>query len=188
MSVYKSHSDQQLLDLLQLSDRTAFDEIYDRHWPKLYQSTFNVCRDRETSMDVCQEVFIWFWEHRSSVNIVSSVKGYLFAAAKYKLIGYIRKGKVKENFFAKIETLPETYTIEENLEVKELQHIIERITGQLPEKCKEIFKLSRNEHLSNREIAEKLGLSEKTVENQITIALKRIRSSLSHMSCWISLL
>lgn len=188
MPDYKLYSDQQLLDMLRMDNRMAFDEIYDRHWPMLYQRTFNVCRDRETSMDVCQEIFIWFWEHRNSVKIISSVKGYLFAAAKYKLISYIRKGKVKENFFTTIKDLPESYTIEEHLELKELQHIIGQITDQLPEKCRQIFRMSRNEHLSNKEIADRLGLSEKTVENQITIALKRIKGSLGYMSCWISLL
>ncbi|WP_334641563.1 RNA polymerase sigma-70 factor [Pedobacter sp. CAN_A7] len=171
-----------------MDNRIAFDEIYDRHWPKLYQSSFNVCRDREISMDVCQEVFIWLWEHRNSVHMISSLKGYLCAAAKYKLISYIRKGKVKQDFFTKIKDLPDSYTIEENLEVKELQQIIGQITDQLPIKCREIFRMSRNEHLSNKVIAERLGLSEKTVENQITIALKKIRSALGNRSYYIFLL
>ncbi|WP_316816114.1 RNA polymerase sigma-70 factor [Pedobacter nyackensis] len=187
MTDYKLQSDQQLLDMLRMDNRVAFDEIYTRHWPKLYQSIFNVCRDRETSVDVCQEVFIWLWEHRNAVNVISSIKGYLFAAAKYKFISYIRKGKVKESVFTKIKELPDSYTIEENLEVKELQHIIGQITDRLPEKCREIFKMSRNEQLSNKEIAVRLGLSEKTVENQITIALRRLRGALSHMSCWFFL-
>ncbi|MBG6235270.1 RNA polymerase sigma factor (sigma-70 family) [Pedobacter sp. CAN_A7] len=120
--------------------------------------------------------------------MISSLKGYLCAAAKYKLISYIRKGKVKQDFFTKIKDLPDSYTIEENLEVKELQQIIGQITDQLPIKCREIFRMSRNEHLSNKVIAERLGLSEKTVENQITIALKKIRSALGNRSYYIFLL
>lgn len=188
MGTYKLYSDQELLTMLSMDSRLAFEEVYERHWPVLYQRTFNVCKDKEISMDVCQEVFIWFWEHRTSVSTINSIKGYLLAAAKYKLIGYIRKGKVKENFLTKIKDLPESYTIEETLELKELQDIITQVTNNLPERCAKIFKMSRTEYMSNKEIASSLGLSEKTVENQITIALKRIRSFLGHLSCWSSLL
>jgi len=184
MHEYNVISDDKLVELIRLEDHVAFQALYQRHWSKLYQSAYNVCRDRETCMDICQEVFIWFWEHRNSLNFVSSVQGYLIAAVKYKMISHIRKGKVKDNFVVNIKSLSETYTIEGNIEVKELESIIRDFVNGLPDKCAEIFKMSRNEHLSNKEIAGKLGISEKTVENQITIALRKLKGALGNFSCW----
>ncbi|ACU05093.1 RNA polymerase sigma-70 factor [Pedobacter heparinus] len=181
-------SDQELMEMIRKDDHHGFEMLYRRHWQKLYQSAFNICRDREICMDVCQEIFIWFWEHRNSVNLISTVHSYLLSAVKYKMISYIRKDKVKANFLEIAKSLPESYTIEENIQVKELQSFITQFVGTLPDKCGEIFKMSRNEHLSNKEIARKLGISEKTVENQITIALKKLKGSLGNLSCWFPLI
>lgn len=181
-------SDQELMEMIRKDDHYAFEMLYQRHWQKLYQSAFNICRDRDTCMDVCQEIFIWFWEHRNSVSLISTVQSYLLTAVKYKMISYIRKDKVKADFLMAVKKLPESYTIEEIIQVKELQAIIAKFVAALPEKCGEIFNMSRNEHLSNKVIATKLGISEKTVENQITIALKKLKASMGTLSCWLPLL
>lgn len=188
MQEYTLLSDQQLMELIRNDDHGAFEALYERHWPKLYKSAFNICMDRDICMDICQEIFIWFWEHRLTVNFLNSVQGYLLAAVKYKMIGYIRKGKVKESFLMKTKDALESYTIEESVEIKELQHIISQVVNTLPEKCGEIFRLSRNQYMSNKEIAAKLGISEKTVENQITIALRKLRGSLHKLACWFPLI
>jgi RNA polymerase sigma-70 factor (family 1) len=188
MHDYSVFSDLQLMILIRQDDHIAFEALYKRHWPRMYQSAFSICHDRETCMDICQEIFIWFWEHRASANIINSVQGYLLAATKYKMISNIRKNKVKADFFTKAKALSETYTIEESMEVKELQAIILEFVNALPEKCGEIFKMSRNEHLSNKEIAGRLGVSEKTVENQMTIALRKLKRSLANLHCWFPLL
>lgn len=184
MDGYSVISDDELVDLIRVDDHKAFKTLYNRYWPTLYQSAYNVCRDRETCMDICQEVFVWFWEHRGSVHFVATVKGYLLAAVKYKMISHLRKGLVKDKFDLSAKSSSEAYTIEEAIELKELQSIILHFVNALPPKCAEIFRLSRNEHLSNKEIAHKLAISEKTVENQITIALKKLKGSLGKLSCW----
>ena len=183
MQDYSMFSDQELMKMIQKDDHHAFEMLYQRHWQKLYQSAFNICRDREICMDVCQEIFIWFWEHRNSVSSINTTYSYLLTAVKYKIISYIRKDKVKENFLITSKKPSESYTIEESIQVKELQSIISKFVGALPDKCKEIFKMSRHEYLSNKEIAGKLGISEKTVENQITIALRKLKGSLGNLSC-----
>lgn len=188
MQDHSVFSDQELMELIRKDDHNAFEILYRRHWQKLYQSAFNICRDPEICMDICQEIFIWFWEHRNSVSVISTIPAYLLSAVKYKMISYIRKDKVKANFLIVARSLPESYTIEESMQVKELQAIITSFVGTLPEKCGEIFKMSRNEHLSNKEIAGKLGISEKTVENQITIALRKLKGSLGNLSCWLPLI
>ncbi|MEJ2884535.1 RNA polymerase sigma-70 factor [Pedobacter sp. GR22-6] len=187
MAAYSALTDQELIAAMQHSD-AAFDEIYERYWSVLYRSAFNVLRDKEAAMDVIQEVFIWFWEHKGNVQI-NSIKAYLLTAVKYKVANYIRNGKVRESFYDRIPKVElDTEFPDEQLELKELKEMINNFVMELPERCQEVFNMSRNEHLSNKEIAERLGISEKTVENQINKALKRIKSSLVRSSAFINLL
>ena len=187
MIVYSRLSDDELMALL-AGDDAAFDEIYERYWSLLYRAAFNVLRDEDACMDVIQDVFIWFWEHRSDISF-RSVKAYLLVAVKYKVANYIRNGKVRESFYDRIPRveLDDDFP-DEALELKELKEMIARFVMELPERCQEVFNLSRNEHMSNKEIAEYLGITEKTVENQINKALKRLKLNLGKLSVFISLL
>ncbi len=182
---YRNYSDEELICLLNQGEKKAFDEIYRRYWNPMFQSAYNVVRDWDACMDIIQELFIWIWSHRSSMK-VTTLKGYLFAAVKFKVANYIRYGKIRESFFDDVRKLGEpSVSVEESVEVKDLLVVIARFTGELPEKCREVFMLSRNEHLSNKEIAARLGISVKTVENQITVALKKLRSSLVRLSSFL---
>jgi RNA polymerase sigma-70 factor (family 1) len=187
MIAYSRLSDNELAALL-ADDGAAFNEIYERYWSLLYQSAFNVLRDEDACLDVIQEVFIWFWEHRSEL-VVKSVKAYLLVAVKYKVANYIRNGKVRESFYERIPKIElDSDFPDEALEVKELKEMIASFVMELPERCQEVFNMSRNEHLSNKEIAERLGITEKTVENQINKALKRLKLNLGRFSVFFSLL
>ena len=178
MESYNHLTDSELSGVIR-TDHAAFDEVYERYWSVLYRSAYNILRDQEACFDVVQEVFIWFWEHRKVIQ-VNSVKGYLLAAVKYKVANYIRNGKVRESFYDRIPKVDlDTEFPDELVELKELKEIINRFVMGLPERCQEVFNLSRNEHLSNKEIAARLGISEKTVENQINKALKRLKVNLN---------
>jgi RNA polymerase sigma-70 factor (ECF subfamily) len=187
MIVYSRLSDDELMALL-AGDDAAFDEIYERYWSLLYRAAFNVLRDEDACMDVIQDVFIWFWEHRSDISF-RSVKAYLLVAVKYKVANYIRNGKVRESFYDRIPKVELDHDFpDEVLELKELKEMIAQFVMELPERCQEVFNLSRNEHMSNKEIAEYLGITEKTVENQINKALKRLKLNLGKLSVFVSLL
>jgi RNA polymerase sigma-70 factor (ECF subfamily) len=165
--------------LLSQGNREAFDILFSRHWEALYKSAFFILKDEDASKDVVQDVFIWLWENRTRLNI-NSLKSYLHAAVKFKVANYIRSGKIRESFFGELagaKILTEPAGPEETAELKELKSIIQAAIDELPDKCREIFLLSRDQQLSNAEIAAKLGLSIKTVENQMTIALRRIRNA-----------
>ncbi len=183
---YDTYEDTALLKLIASGDRKAFTVLFHRHWEDLFRSAFFISRDREMSMDIIQEVFVWLWENREKWTITNT-HSYLQAAVKYKIANEIRKGKLRavafENWKEKANT--EQFSINRDLEVQELRRVIRDFTGQLPPRCQEIFRLSRFEHLSNREIADRLNISEKTVENQITIALGRLRRHLGHLAFWV---
>lgn len=186
MADYSVLTDQELIAAMQHDD-AVFDEIYERYWSVLYRSAFNVLRDKEACMDVIQEVFIWFWEHRDIQ--INSIKGYLLTAVKYKVANCIRNGKVRESFYDRIpKDALDTAFPDELLELKELKEMINAFVMELPERCQEVFNMSRKQHLTNREIAQRLGISEKTVENQINKALKRIKLKLGKSSAFIYLL
>jgi RNA polymerase sigma-70 factor (ECF subfamily) len=180
MDVYNGYSDQELVQLLISNDHDAFEQLYERHWFQLYQSAFYLLRDTDASKDIVQDVFLWVWENRLTLTM-ENVRAYLKAAVRFKVANYIRSGNIREGFFdglAKLAPSQLSPTGDEIAELKELQRVIHEAILQLPEKCREVYRLSKEEGLSNREIAERLGISIKTVEAQMTIALKRLRTRL----------
>lgn len=174
-------TDQELINLLRRGNEAAFNMLYKRHWADLYKFAFSILRDQDACKDIIQDVYVWIWNHRQSLEI-QSPKSYLKTAVKYKIFNYIRSGNIRESFFEEVakfnydKSMP---GVDELAELKELNTIIQLTVSSLPLKCREIYRLSREEKLSNREIAEKLGISVKTVENQITIALHRIRNNVT---------
>ena len=181
MPGYTEFSEEELLDKLSGGDQKAFDEIYKRHWSSMYRAGRRILKDHDAVMDVLQEVFIWIWKNHEQLSI-RSLKPYLHAAVKFKVANYIRDGKIRSSLFEEIENIEEPGALSENsLEVKELQQVIADFTKTLPEKCRQVFLMSRQDQLSNKEIAKELGISVKTVENQMTTALKKLRLSLARM-------
>jgi RNA polymerase sigma-70 factor (ECF subfamily) len=178
--VYNTYTDEELVQRLANNDRQAFEQLYERYWFELYQTGFAILKDADAVKDVVQDVFVWLWENRTTVHI-TYIKAYLKAAIRFKIANYIRSGNIRETFFdelARVASGAFPATGNEMVELKELQQVIHDSISQLPEKCREVYRLSREEGLTNREIAERLGISVKTVEAQMTIALKRLRTEL----------
>lgn len=179
----ESATDEKLVELIRdYDDREAFDELYNRHWKYLFTASFNILRDRDESMDICQVVFLWLWEHRHTVNIKTSIRGYLYSSVKYKIANFIRSGKVRESFFDELKQVDIASFQENELEVKELRTLITNLVNDLPQKCKEVFQLSRNENLTHKQIADRLGISEKTVDDHILRALKKLKTPLNRLA------
>lgn len=136
-----------------------------------------VVQDKNLSEDIAQEVFIKFWNKSQQLNIETSITSYLRKMAINEAISYLRKKKRRPQE----KELPEHFDFQEpqnivnNLIGKETQIRINEAINQLPPKCRLVFQLSRFEELSYREIAEKLDISIKTVENQMSKALKFLR-------------
>jgi RNA polymerase sigma-70 factor (family 1) len=172
-------TDKELISAISNSNQDAFNILYSRHWEGLYKFAFLILRDKDACKDIIQDVFIWVWEHRTSLDM-HSPKSYLRTAVKYKIANYIRTGNIRSSFFdeaAQLNYSPTLAGAAELAELNELKNIIQVTITNLPVKCKAIYRLSREANLSNREIASQLGISIKTVENQMTIALHRIRTN-----------
>ncbi|QJB36561.1 RNA polymerase sigma-70 factor [Chitinophaga oryzae] len=182
MPAYHVYEDSELLDFMKSGNEAAFDEIYHRHWHTLYHAAYYLLQEEAPAMDIVQDVFVWFWEHRDHL-VLTTLRGYLLMAVRYKAANYFRRRKVRAAFAAETAMQArEEGALDHALELKELKAVIAHFTATLPDRCREVFQLSRQDHLSNREIARQLGISEKTVENQLTIALKKLRVRLGSMS------
>jgi RNA polymerase sigma-70 factor (family 1) len=185
MNILHLNTDAELVELVNTGSEAAFAEIYRRYWNVMYQSGYNVLRDKDAALDIVQDVFVWVWNHRASLRI-TSLKAYLLCAVKYKIANYIRHEKAFVHVFDELQKFkPEDVYSDCELEVKELKEVILRFTDSLPGRSRTIFDLSRNQHLSNKEIAKQMGISEKTVENQMTITLKKLRISLGKITFWM---
>ncbi|WP_291913181.1 RNA polymerase sigma-70 factor [Chitinophaga sp. CB10] len=179
--------DSELLAYLKEGNVRAFDTIYARYWADLYKHAFFTLRSREQALDIIQEVFTWLWIHRETVEI-TSLKQYLKGAVRFKMANYLRASKSRKQLIHSLQYLAEDAVSPDEIRLKELQSLIASAVDALPEKCREVYSMSRHEQLSHAEIASRLNISVKTVENQISIALKRIRvhigSALLYFLCW----
>lgn len=177
MSVYAAYHDEELTTLLQNGDEYAFREIYARYWKPLYYSALNILNNKESCQDIIQELFIDIWQRRNSLQVQTSLKGYLFTAVRYKVFKEVRKS-ADESLFTDLDNRLSSFTGDSHLLFAEIQRLVKQAVDQLPDACRQVYILSREEDLSHAEIAQKLNISTKTVANQLTKALKHIRTSL----------
>lgn len=181
-------SDIELVALITQGNQAAFTEVYNRYWKLLYTAAYNALKNQQDSMDLCQSIFLWIWEHRQHVRIKNNLRSYLYTALKYKIANLIRNGKVRESLIDDILLAGIAAPEINHLEVKELKSFIEQLIADLPDKCRQTFLLSREEHLSHKEIAQRLGISEKTVDDHISRALKRLKGPLDRLAfIWLLL-
>lgn len=171
-------SDMQLIGLLKADDEAALSMIYRRYWASLFKAAYNTLKDRQACEDIIQELFIKLWDCRAEVEISISLKAYLYASVRYGVYRQIRTGSVKSEIFDDLIERLHTPATHNSIEHKELLLQINQVIDTLPEKCREVYKLSREECLSHKEIAMQLNISTKTVENHLTKALRQLRGSL----------
>ena len=173
--MYAALENTMLVALLSKDDEEAFTEIYNRYWQKLYAIAYNRLAEVETAEDVVHDVFAGLWSNRNKTEI-GSLENYLATATKYLVLAKI-KHKIKErSFAASIEAAPVIeMNAESSLHSKQILERVHQEVEALPEKCRLIFKYSRNEGLSAKQIANHLHLSPKTVENQLNKALKKLK-------------
>lgn len=173
--------DNTIFKQIQAGNEKAFDKLFLEYYSPLCRFACIYLKDQFASEEIIQDLFIYLWEHRNDLHIQSSVTSYLFTAAKNRTLNYIQKSKTRkiyENSYA-AERNTEVSEIHDSIDLKEIHLKLAKAMDDLPSKCRNIFHLSRNKNMSNKEIAAHLGISVKTVENQMTIALKRIKFSLS---------
>ena len=160
-------------------DVDAFQKIYNLYASDLLKFAFHFLKNKEEAEEVVQDIFLKIWDKKVLIDEKHSFKGFVFIIAKRVILNKIRaKVKVRN-----VEIASEHNTTKQNaqdiLAYKELQELSDKAISTLPEKRRIIYTMSRKQGLSNKEIAMHLGISDKTVENQIGLALKNIREYLT---------
>jgi RNA polymerase sigma-70 factor (ECF subfamily) len=168
-------TDETLLALLKKDADKAIELLFRQYYSYVCKMVYRVVPQANVAEDLAQDIFFEMWRRKDQLNI-TSIRAYLRRAALNRTLNYIRDRKIKWEDDQMLPDLQNTDTPTQQLvEAAELEQFIEQAIDQLPEKCRLVFVLSRFEELSHREIADQLGISEKTVENQISKAIKYIR-------------
>ena len=181
--------DNNLLNRLRDDDEVAFAELYDRYWQQLFLYAYNVNHNKELCEEILQDVFLSLWGKRKSLLIHDSLRSYLFTSVRYQVFRFLKRKENKINWEAleKVDigiyhSSPESKMIDtENL--RQLENLVEN----LPSRCRQVFRLSREKQLSNKEISNQLNISQKTVENHMTKALFALKSALKTLSVLLSI-
>lgn len=168
------------LKQLQKGDLKIFDLVYKHYSERLYHFAFSILKNHDDAKEIVQETFLKLWNRRSDLRYDKSLKSYLFTISYNISVDMLRKRMKDKKYVDYLKTLhkgmePEAQNLEQ---YNELTSEVRQAVKDLPEQRRLIFQLSREEGLSHAEIAGKLGITGKTVENQINLALKSIRKKL----------
>ncbi|MGY0035232.1 RNA polymerase sigma factor [Pedobacter sp. NJ-S-72] len=180
-SDYSKLSDDELAGLLRSGDRLAFTEIYERYKSLLHRHAYKWTRDRDDAKDIIHEVFSNLWTKRETLSYAGNLGPFLYTAAvRNRIFNLISHKRIVSTYVSSVQQMIHKgeYVTDQALREKELRLIIDKEVSVLPQKMQAVFKLSRNESFSHREIAEKLDLSEQTVRKHIQHALKILRVKL----------
>lgn len=172
------NTDAEILELLKTDADKAIELLFRQYYGYVCKMVYQVVPETAVAEDLAQDIFFEMWRRKDQLQ-VTSIRAYLRRAALNRTLNYLRNRKIKWDDEPMLPELESTDTpTPENLETAELEKMIGAAIDQLPEKCRMVFVLSRFEELSYQEIADKLGISIKTVENQIAKALKFLRVAL----------
>lgn len=175
-------SDKVLLQELRKDSQAAFNKLYDRYWKPLLVTASNGLNDREAAEDCVQDIFVSLWNRRAKLELTYSLRTYLAVAVKYQVIQRLARNHAKRNKLTNyLGGLTEQMTpgADSVMLEKELMERLNMAIEDLPERCRIIYRMSREEGLSHKQIAEKLDISEKTVNNQLVKAISSIKGDLS---------
>ena len=172
--------EQYLINGIKSRNKIIFDFVFHYYYSGLCAYAERFTNDENTAEDIVQDLFVKLWLKSGSIQITTSLKNYLFTAVKNRSLDHLKKEKTKEKGMQYI-----SYTTEPSMNhsiywfaESELKELIDKCLESLPPRCREIIIMSRFDGLKNQEIADKLGLSKRTVELQISNALKQLREDL----------
>lgn len=158
----------------------TFEKLFKTHFKSLYAYAFTIVKEKMAAEEMVQNVFFKIWEKKAALNIESRSLAYLYKSVYHESLNYLKHQKVKAAYQAHTvyQMKNQSDQASKKIMLSELEQQINKALSELPEQCRTIFQMSRFEELKYQEIANRLGLSIKTVENQMGKALKILRLKL----------
>lgn len=184
-------TDQDILEAIKAGDREGFGLLYDRYAPELLHYIYGFTKDQAVSEDILQDILINIWDRRERITISESLRTYLYGAARYATLSYIRSEEVRRKYiehFLLFRHQHDSNPTEDLANLKDLEKIIISCMDTLPPKCKTVFYQSRFQHKSIQEIAQDMQISTRTVENYISSSISHIKHTLKNYSWTLAVL
>jgi len=160
---------------------SAYEQLFKDFYQPLSVFAHGYVQDLETGKEIVQDLFVHLYEKRKTLVITTSIKSYLYQSVRNRCLNHIKQHQVQKMHHDRMKPeLEESENLEDKIRETELEHLVSKIVDQLPPQCKRIFNMSRVSGFSNGEIAEQLEISKRTVETQISNALKVLREKLEY--------
>jgi RNA polymerase sigma-70 factor, ECF subfamily len=173
-------AENEVVEQIRSGSKTAFEDVFKMHYSHLCSYANKFVLDIDAAEEIIQELFFQIWQKKEDLDITTSLKSYLFRAAHNSSLNYIKHKNIQLKY--KEQTIAEqqdfSYVQSGSSEINELQNKIRQAIDKLPQERRKVFVMNRYDELSYKEVAEKLNISVKTVENQIGKALKFLREEL----------
>jgi RNA polymerase sigma-70 factor (ECF subfamily) len=179
MSNFSSYTDSELLVEIKLDSSSAFTELYDRYWQSLYNSIYKRLHEESACKDILQDVFKDIWLRRTSLEI-ENISAYLHTAVRFQVLKLVSRNKYTSHFVQPFENITDfSLKPDSIINEKEVNILLKAWIDTLPEKRRKIFIMRYEERLTTKEIAQKLKISQKTVQNQLGNSYQSLRTRLS---------
>ncbi len=168
--------DSRLIELLREGDPLSFEILFQKYYVRFYNFVFNLTKNSQAAEDIIQNVFMKIWINRASLRPDQSIHNYIYVLSKREMLNHIRDSKA----YVQVERLvmteqPSEEVTDQSMALKELDERIRRFIADMPEQRRKVFLLSRYRGLTNKEIAEMMGLSVRTVDRHINLALTSLK-------------
>jgi RNA polymerase sigma-70 factor (ECF subfamily) len=170
---------------IQQKDSGTFERYFKEYYKSFFLMACRYIKDRSQAEEIVNDVFLKLWDDGETIHIESSLKSYIYKAVINRCLNALQKNKREMAHQTDVESLPDEGYELRQIEENELKIKLYTAIDQLPEQCKKVFEMSRFEDLKQQEIADKLGISIKTVKNHITIALKQLSKSVENYWVWL---
>lgn len=167
---------------LSKGDHRSYELLFFAYHPKVYHFLCGFIKNEEEAYDMVQEIFYKVWVNHKAMGEIKSFKAYLFTMARHMIYNHYEHNLVKEKYTLNQLAQSEIYEAEEELFAKDLALLIDLVVSRMPEQRQRIFKMSRKEGFSSDEIATRLNINKRTVENHISNALSDLRKALQYVS------
>jgi RNA polymerase sigma-70 factor (family 1) len=187
---YTALTDTALIELLKKDDMHAFDELYSRYFRSLYAFAYKRVKSKEIAEEIVQEFLTNLWLKRKDLIINTSFIGYIYTSVRNLILNAVARELRRKAYqqYSRLFNQESDNSTEQTINLNELNRNLQREIKHLPERCRSVFELSRNDHKTNKEIALELGISEKTVEGHLTNAIKWLRIHLNSILFYLILL